>query len=133
MNATNKYDTMAFFSAALKKEITSLGHGGQAKTAQYAGVSRSLLNDILKGRSFGMEEKRRAIAAALGYEDYETFLDIGRSLLNVSAVRKSPQPAHKPSLSDELLELLRENRKLRLEIDDLKAELEKVTCAGLPV
>ena len=122
----DKYDTKEFFLAALKKELAGMGHGGQAKTARYAGVSRSLLNDILKGRSFGAEEKRRAIAAALGFEDYEAFLDIGRSLLNVSAVRDNSKPVHQPTMLNELIELLRENRKLRGEVEALKAELEKV-------
>jgi transcriptional regulator with XRE-family HTH domain len=123
----DKYDTKAFFLAALRKELAVLGHGGQAKTAKYAGVSRSLLNDIVKGRSTGAEEKRRAIAAALGFEDYEAFLDIGRSLMKVPAVRQTPEPARRAALSsDELIELLRENRQLRREVDTLKTELEKV-------
>jgi transcriptional regulator with XRE-family HTH domain len=126
----DKYGAKEFFVAALKNKLADMGHGGQAKTARYAGVSRGLLNDILKGRSFGAEEKRRAIAAALGYGDYEAFLDIGRSLLKVPAVRVSPEPARASALSDELVELLRENRKLRREIEALKTKLETVPGGG---
>jgi transcriptional regulator with XRE-family HTH domain len=131
--ALDKYDTKEFFLAALKKELASMGHGGQARTARHAGVSRSLLNDILKGRIFGAEEKRRAIAAALGYDDYEAFLDIGRSLMKVSAVRNVPEPVPVSALSCELIELLRENRKLRREVDALKTELETAGCAAPPL
>jgi transcriptional regulator with XRE-family HTH domain len=128
----DKYNTKAFFVLALKKELDNLGHGGQAKIARCAGVSRSLLNDIVKGRSFGGEAKRLAIAAALGYDDYETFLDIGRALMKVAVVRQAPTPARKAAMSDELIELLQENRKLRLEIDALKTELGKVSGIGRP-
>ena len=128
----NRYDTKTFFLAALKKEMDGMGHGGQAKTARAAGVSRSLLNDILKGRSVGAEEKRRAIAAALGFDDYEAFLDVGRALLKVPPVRKNPKPARRVNLSDELIELLQENRKLRNEIDFLKTQLGQIQALAQP-
>lgn len=118
-----KYDTKSFFLAALKHELTKLGYGGQAKIARHAGISKSLLNDILGGRSSGSDEKRRAIAGALGYEDFEAFLDVGRRLLNIPLVRQASKAGRKSSSRVELIELLRENRRLRLEIDALKSEL----------
>ena len=121
----DNYDTKELFLAALKKELADMDHGDQAGTDGYAGVSVSLLNDSLRDSSFGAEEKRRTVAAALGFEDYEAFLDIGRTMTVLVM--------HQAALEDELIELLRENRKLRREIDDLKAELEKVQGLMLPM
>ena len=44
------------------------------------GISPSEINDIVKGRAAGKEEKRRKIAEELGYR-YEEFLAIGRMVL----------------------------------------------------
>jgi transcriptional regulator with XRE-family HTH domain len=70
------------FRAALEKKIREMGRGGQARLADKAGLSRSYLNDILKGRTRGDEDTRRAIAAAAGYA-YEEFLELGRAMLGL--------------------------------------------------
>ena len=120
----SRYDTKPFFVRALKKELGRLGHGGQAQVARASGVSKTLLSDIINGRTFGAEEKRRAIAAALGYEDYEAFLDIGRKLMKVPTVRQPLKRERKAASSGELIELLRENRELRIDLDQARKQIE---------
>lgn len=122
----SKYDTRPFFVKALKKELARLGRGGQAQIARYSGISKSLLSDIISGRTFGAEEKRRSIAAALGYEDYEAFLDVGRRLMKAAPVRQSPLKNPKESRPDELMELLRENRQLRIDLDQARRQIEQL-------
>jgi transcriptional regulator with XRE-family HTH domain len=77
------------FQAALEHFLTK--RGDQAALADRTDVSTSHINDILKGRRGGTEEKRRALAAALGYpgRHYEDFLDLGRA---ICAGRPLPEP-----------------------------------------
>ena len=66
--------------------------GDQAALASRTDISTSHINDILKGRRGGTEEKRRALAAALGYPGhfYEDFMGLGRAILDG---RPIPEPS----------------------------------------
>jgi len=121
----SKPDVRQFFMAALKAELAKRGHGFQSELAQRAGVSKSTVNDILKGRSSGSDRNRRAMAEALGYANYEEFLDIGRQLTGLEPVRGEKIQHHK-SLTEApaLLELLVENRALRIRLDEQRLEME---------
>ena len=120
-----KPDVRQFFMAALKAELEKRGHGFQSELAQKAGVSKSTVNDILKGRSSGSDHNRRAMATALGYLDYEEFLDIGRRLSGVKPLRgKSNKAGKSTAETPALVDLLLENRALRLRIDEQNKEIE---------
>jgi transcriptional regulator with XRE-family HTH domain len=82
-------DITKIFQEALQHFIHK--HGDQSALADQAEISRPYLNDLLNGRRGGTEEKRRALAAALGYpgRHYEDFLDLGRALC---AGRPQPEP-----------------------------------------
>lgn len=74
--------TPAFlFRTALTKMLSDLGHGAQARLADHANISRSVLNDIVKGRTPGSEDVRQKLASIFGY-NYEDFLKIGRDILS---------------------------------------------------
>jgi transcriptional regulator with XRE-family HTH domain len=79
------------FRAALQDRITKGGRGTQAMVSKKAGLLPSYVNDILKGRKYGSEEVRRAIAMALGY-NYEDFLDLGRELLGLKTKTDVGEP-----------------------------------------
>jgi hypothetical protein len=83
------------FLEALKHCLTDKPYGFKSKVSREAGISPGHLGDLLAGRTYGPEERRRAIAAALGYlgESYEDFLQIGR---NIKAGR--PPDAGNPAL-----------------------------------
>lgn len=70
------------FRAALEHLLRERGRGAQAKLARDADISTSYLNDILRGRSYGSEEKRRQIAQSLGL-NYEELLNYGRRVLKM--------------------------------------------------
>jgi transcriptional regulator with XRE-family HTH domain len=91
-------DINKIFQEALQHFIHR--HGDQSSLADQAEISRPYLNDILNGRRGGTEEKRRALAAALGYpgRHYEDFLDLGRA---ICAGRPLPEPlADSPNEAD---------------------------------
>ena len=65
------------------------------------------------------------MAEALGYADYEEFLDIGRRLSGMEPVRSEKNQHHKSSTEvPALLELLVENRALRIRVDEQRLEME---------
>ena len=64
------------FVHGVKQLMEPIGWGAQKKIAELAGIRPSFLNDILKGRKFGSERTRRAIATALD-ATYEEVLEIG--------------------------------------------------------
>lgn len=70
-----------------------LSHGSQKAIANKSGLTLSKVNKIVTGELKGSEDDRRAIAAALGYSNYEDFLDIGRRALGLPVARKDPPPA----------------------------------------
>jgi len=118
-------DVRQFFMAALKAELEKRGHGFQAELAKRAGVSKSTVNDILKGRSSGSDRNRRAMAEALGYTDYEEFLDIGRQLSGAEPVRTERNSLYQSSTEiPAVLELLVENRSLRIRLEEQSQEME---------
>jgi len=87
-------DISQIFQEALKHifEQVLTKHGDKATLSRRVDISTSQLGDILAGRSGTTEEKRRALAAALGYpgRGYEDFLDLGRA---IRAGRPPPEPA----------------------------------------
>jgi Predicted transcriptional regulator len=88
-----------YFVAAFKAEVVRGPRGTQARLARAANIAPGQVTDILKGRKFGTEETKRALASALGW-DYEEFLKYGRCLLE-GREYKRPElkaPAYDPSL-----------------------------------
>ena len=73
------------FRTALQKSIA--GKLKQKDLAKMAGISVPYLNDLYKGRKGGQEDVRRRIAGALGFDDYEAFLDVGRVELGLAPLR----------------------------------------------
>lgn len=88
-----------YFVAAFKAEVARGPRGTQAKLARDANIAPGQVTDILKGRKFGTEETKRALAFALGWE-YEEFLKYGQSLIEGTEYRRpEPKaPAYDPSL-----------------------------------
>lgn len=119
-------DVHRFFIAALRAELAKRGHGCQSELAKRTEISKSAVNDIVKGRSQGSDRNRRTIAKALGYNDFEEFLDVGRKLLGISPVRPAgvDRQAIKVSSNPDLVELLIENRQLRIELEKMRAQNE---------
>ncbi len=74
------------FQAALRK--ANDGRYKQRELAEMIGISPPYLNDLFQGRKSGSEELRRRIAEALDYQDYETFLDLGRAELGLPRLRR---------------------------------------------
>lgn len=79
-----------FFAAAFKAEVANSPRGTQAKLARSANIAPGQVTDILKGRKFGTEETKRALAAALGW-NYEEFLKYGQCLIEGKEYRR-PAP-----------------------------------------
>ena len=83
-------DINSIFKAGLEHFMTR--RGDQAALSARSGVSTTQINDILKGRHGCTEEKRRVLAAALGYpgRQYEDFLDLGRAVLAGQPIPATP-------------------------------------------
>jgi len=124
----NEVDDRIFFVAALKAELKKHGYGAQAELSKKSGVSKSLINDIVNGRTYGAERKRRALATALGYPDYEDFLNLGRKTMGKPLVKRTfePSPVPAENMPELLLELLLENRSLRIERDAKNQEIAEL-------
>lgn len=88
-----------YFRAALTDAVKE--RGAQARLSRDSGIGTSYINNIIKGRDYGSEATRRALAAALGFSGrrYEDFLAVGRALLEG---REPPAP-EPPSVLDESL------------------------------
>ncbi|MDR1044387.1 MAG: hypothetical protein LBP33_04610 [Candidatus Adiutrix sp.] len=78
------------FKAALQKSL--VGRCKQTDLAKMTGLSVPYINDLCRGRKSGQEEVRRRIARALGFDDYESFLDIGRLELGQAPLRPARTP-----------------------------------------
>lgn len=92
------------FKTALQK--TMRGRFTQKELAERVNISVSYFNDLFKGRKNGQETLRRVIAAALGYEDYESFLDVGRRELGLKTLSTARSGAFsKPVLESEIFRL----------------------------
>jgi transcriptional regulator with XRE-family HTH domain len=116
------------FVEALRSILKQQGFGAQTELAAKAGVSKSHINDILKGRSFGKVKTHQALAEALGYADLESFLELGIQIIRENQLQ-TVLPADAGSLLDSgrmptMLEILIENRNLRLQMEKMKKELE---------
>lgn len=81
------------FQAALQKAMA--GQVKQKEIAARVNISVSYFNDLYKGRKSGQESVRRDIAKALGYDDYESFLDLGRKELGQAPLRRAGAEAEK--------------------------------------
>ncbi|MDR2141474.1 MAG: helix-turn-helix transcriptional regulator [Deltaproteobacteria bacterium] len=122
----NRYKDRAF-ALAFKSEIQKLGFGGQTKVAKKSGVSKSMINDILNGRTFGSLETQQALVKALGYEDFKIFLELVPQPPEESQLTplSSSEVDHRSNDKDTLLEVLLENRALRQELERARQELQK--------
>ena len=126
------------FFAALRATFDSLQHGSRFTMAKKINVSAGQFNRICAGISSTTEDIRRDIARNLGYDYYESFLNIGRKALDLPVVKhpdaliaaeqtsdrleKVTQDAHEQelaylrqiqNLSKLLCELQEENRELK--------------------
>lgn len=88
------YDEL--FRKALSKLVGNV-RGAQVAFAKRAKISPSYLCDILKGRKYGKEDKRRFIARNLGME-YEDLLDLGRDVPKKK--QRFPVPLYPPQYED---------------------------------
>ncbi len=88
------------FKAALQTAM--VGRIKQKELAEKTQISVPYLNDLYRGRRAGQETVRRRIAEALGYDDYESFLDIGRQALGLAPLRKPKCAVQQIPLSPEL-------------------------------
>jgi transcriptional regulator with XRE-family HTH domain len=123
----NRDDDRAFVRA-VKAEIAKRGFGSQTELAEKSGVSKSLINDIINGRTFGKIKTQLALTTALGYKSLEEIWEMGRRL-----AREERQSQTRAGSEGEfsghgeipsLLEILVENRALRIELGRLRRELE---------
>lgn len=69
------------FRAAFEYLLAKKGYGAQAAITRKTGVQKSYINNILKGRSPGDEERRRVIANALDIK-YDDMISLGKSILS---------------------------------------------------
>jgi transcriptional regulator with XRE-family HTH domain len=123
----NNFERQAF-RAGLLYELERLGFGGQSQLSKRSGVSRSMVNDILSGRTFGKLKTRESLARALNYPDYFSLMEFGRKV--ASELESSPNPEDNlvgtylvpPTLET----LLVENRSLRIENKRILEELRKL-------
>lgn len=90
------------FRVALNHELEQRGRGAQTEIVKKTDLKPAYLNHIVKGRKYGSESVRRAIASALGYE-YEDFLDVGREIMGIRKKRTAaPQEFPRLPFQDEL-------------------------------
>ncbi|MDR1871214.1 MAG: helix-turn-helix domain-containing protein [Deltaproteobacteria bacterium] len=118
------------FVRAFRAEMERRGSGAQTTLAKRTGLSTGLINDILKGRTFGSLETQQSLAQALGHEILDDFLESGRRLAReecLNAIKSGNPPAFPTHLEiPSLLEILVENRALRLELEKTRLELENI-------
>lgn len=69
------------FVSALNFLLKKEGHGSQARLARALNIDSGYLNNILKGRTPGSQEKKEYIAEYFGLQ-YEAMLSLGRQLLS---------------------------------------------------
>ncbi len=70
------------FRKALQLEVADSSET-QTCLARKAGISVAYLNDLIHGRRLGKEEVRRRLASIFGWNNYESFLNIGRQALGL--------------------------------------------------
>lgn len=81
-----------YFGLALKAEIESRPRGYRNILARETGIQAAQITNIINGRAYGSEERRRILATALGW-DYEEFLRYGQSLEEKKPYQR-PMPTH---------------------------------------
>jgi transcriptional regulator with XRE-family HTH domain len=131
----NTNETMAF-QAAFRQKIQMLGYGSQCELSAKSGVSKSMINDILRGRSFGKLVTRSKLIKALDFPDYESFLNYGKQLILQEKISTTltesgtlPMASAIPVEVPTLEVLLAENRALRIEVDKLRQDLSDFRSA----
>jgi transcriptional regulator with XRE-family HTH domain len=125
----NKLDNRQAFRAAVKAELDKKGFGAQVELARLSGVSKSMVNDIVNGRTFGGMKTRLRLATCLGYETYEKFVDYGKTILEGQRESLEKEIGLQESLKrtkalPSVIELLVENRTLRIELEQTRKQLE---------
>ena len=80
MNMEKMAKINEYYSAALKAQLEIMPKGFRKILVKKTGAQSSQITDIIHGRVSGSEERRRAIAHALGWE-YEEFIRYGKSLI----------------------------------------------------
>jgi transcriptional regulator with XRE-family HTH domain len=78
------------FRLALEHVLKHKRHGAKAAIARDTGVTQQYIGAIVKGRRYGNETLRRAIANSLGYT-YDDFLDLGRKIASKEVASYEPQ------------------------------------------
>jgi transcriptional regulator with XRE-family HTH domain len=118
------------FVRAFRAEMERRGSGSQTTLSKRTGLSTGLINDILKGRTFGSLETQQTLAQALGHDILDEFLELGRRLAReecLNAIKAGNPPAFPTHMEiPSLLEILVENRALRLELEKARLELEAI-------
>ena len=87
-----------YFAEALKAEIARHPRGFRNRLAESTGVQASQITDIISGRAYGSEERRRLLANTLGWE-YEEFLRYGECLSKGQKYVRSTPPITAPDAS----------------------------------
>jgi len=92
---------MATIQEIFKTALTSVvkdDWGAQTSIGKITGLTPQKIHKFLSGElKNGLEDERRAIAAALGY-DYDAFLDLGRRALGLPVAGKA-EPAPSPEVA----------------------------------
>ncbi|MDL2226388.1 LexA family transcriptional regulator [Deltaproteobacteria bacterium OttesenSCG-928-M10] len=93
-------DMTDIFRKSLQLEVAESTET-QTKIAMRTGISVAYLNDLIHGRRQGKEDVRRRLASVFGWNDYESFLNVGREALGLPLVKPPPPPRDEPDfLSD---------------------------------
>jgi hypothetical protein len=88
------------FSVTFKKTFDPTAYGARSKLAKQVGLSAAQFNKLCLGASATSEDTRRKIAIALGFDDYEAFLDIGRVSLGLKSLSKTSSEASELDRND---------------------------------
>ena len=92
------------FRRALQMEMAESAET-QTQIAKRADISVAYLNDLIHGRRQGKEDVRRRLSAVFGWNDYESFLNVGREDLGLPPVKPPPPAREEPDfLSGEAME-----------------------------
>lgn len=84
-----------YFALALKAEIEKRPRGFRSELARLSGVQPSQISDVVYGRAYASEERRRTIASVLGWQ-YEEFLQYGECLANKTEYRPQQKAPVEP-------------------------------------
>ena len=108
-----KINLLSYFFEAMEYSFKT-SKTTQKEVAKVAGITEQYFTAIKRGDRTPKEDIQRGIALAFGYEDLLDFLLLGRKIKNENEPQFINQ---KSNSSDELIEVYRENRELRKELD----------------